>query len=79
MKRLIIDCDSGNGIPGANIDDSLALALAISSVDISLELITTVAGNTPADIGYRVAKDLMNRLGLKIPVHKGECNALQEP
>lgn len=79
MKRVIIDCDPGNGIPGANIDDGLALALAIASPKISLELVTIVAGNTPADIGYRVAQDLVNRLKLDIPVFKGEVRAIQEP
>jgi len=79
MKRVIIDCDPGNGIAGANVDDGLALALAIASPDISLEMITTVAGNTPVDVGYRVAQDLLNRLGLTIPVYKGESQALQEP
>lgn len=79
MKRVIIDCDPGNGIPGANVDDGLALALAIASPKISLELITIVAGNTPADIGYRVAQDLVNRLELNIPVFKGEVRAIREP
>jgi len=79
MKRLIIDCDPGNGIAGANVDDGLALALAIASPDIALEMVTTVAGNTPVEVGYRVAQDLMNRLGLSIPVYKGESQALQEP
>lgn len=79
MKRLIIDCDPGNGIAGANIDDGLALALAIASPDISLELITTVAGNTPADVGYCVAQDLVQRLQLNIPVLKGAEKALLEP
>ncbi len=79
MKRLIIDCDPGNGIAGANVDDGLALALAIASPDISLELITTVAGNTPAEVGYSVAQDLVERLGLAIPVRKGATQALQEP
>ncbi|MFS2222856.1 nucleoside hydrolase [Pantoea sp. B65] len=79
MKRVIIDCDPGNGIAGANVDDGLALALAIASPDISLELITVVAGNTPAPVGYSVAQDLVQRLGLAIPVLKGEEQALQEP
>lgn len=79
MKRLIIDCDPGNGIAGANVDDGLALALAIASAHFTLELITIVAGNTPANIGYRVARNMMNRVGVNIPVRKGEEMALQEP
>ncbi|WP_158782751.1 nucleoside hydrolase [Pantoea sp. BAV 3049] len=78
MKRLIIDCDPGNGITGANVDDGLALALALGSADISLELVTTVAGNTPSDTGFNVAKDLVERLGLNVPVHKGAERALAE-
>lgn len=77
MKRVIIDCDPGNGIPGANLDDGLALALAIASLNISLELITIVAGNTPASVGYSVAQDLINRLGVNIPVLKGQDQALK--
>lgn len=79
MKRLIIDCDPGNGIAGANVDDGLALALALASPHISLELVTTVAGNTPSDVGYNVARDLMARVGRTIPVIRGSTQALQEP
>jgi len=68
MKRLIIDCDPGNGIAGANVDDGLAIALAMAAPEISLELITIVAGNTPSDVGYSVAKDLMARTGQAVPV-----------
>ncbi|WP_338564672.1 nucleoside hydrolase [Erwinia sp. E_sp_W01_6] len=79
MKRLIIDCDPGNGIVGANVDDGLAIALALGSANVSLELITTVAGNTPCELGYNVAKDLVERLGVNVPVRKGADRALEEP
>ncbi|MGB9096715.1 nucleoside hydrolase [Erwinia sp.] len=79
MKRLIIDCDPGNGIVGANVDDGLAIALALGSPHISLELITTVAGNTPSEQGFNVAKDLIQNLGLTLPVIKGATQALKEP
>jgi|SRR5450830_478957 len=79
MKRLIIDCDPGNGIAGANVDDGLALALALAAPEISLELVTTVAGNTPSAVGYNVAKDLMTRVGRSLPVVRGSTQALQEP
>ncbi|WP_099109338.1 nucleoside hydrolase [Xenorhabdus sp. KJ12.1] len=77
--RLIIDCDPGNGIAGANVDDGLALALAIAAPQISLELISTVAGNTPSEIGYSVAKSLLQRLGEDIPVIRGASHGLLEP
>ncbi|MBF0732156.1 nucleoside hydrolase [Citrobacter koseri] len=76
--RVIIDCDPGNGIPGANIDDGLALALAIAAPQISLEMITTVAGNTPVEIGYAVAKDFVQQLGVPVSVYRGAARALRE-
>ena len=78
MKRVIIDCDPGNGIAGANTDDGLAIALALASPALSPELITTVTGNTPSATGARVAKDLLKRLGLNIPVVQGALQALRE-
>ncbi|WP_145495194.1 nucleoside hydrolase [Yersinia bercovieri] len=77
--RLIIDCDPGNGVPGANVDDGLALALAIAAPEIALELITIVAGNTPSEVGFSVAHDLVNRLGLSVPIVRGASQALVEP
>ncbi|HGY5801370.1 TPA: nucleoside hydrolase, partial [Serratia marcescens] len=54
--RLIIDCDPGNGVPGANVDDGLALALALAAKpQLQLELISIVAGNTPREVGFAVA------------------------
>lgn len=79
MKRIIIDCDPGNGIAGANVDDGLAIALALAAPEVKLELITTVAGNTPSQQGFNVAKDLIERLGLPVPVVKGADAALVEP
>lgn len=77
--RLIIDCDPGNGVAGANVDDGLALAVAMAAPEISLELITTVAGNTPSDVGFSVARALTERMGLDIPVRRGASRALVEP
>ncbi len=76
--RVIIDCDPGNGVPGANIDDGLALALAIAAPQITLEMITTVAGNTPVETGYAVAKALVRQLDIPVPVYRGAARALRE-
>ncbi|WP_315928225.1 nucleoside hydrolase [Mesorhizobium sp. SP-1A] len=76
--RVIIDCDPGNGVAGANVDDGLALALAFAAPQISLEMITTVAGNTPSEVGYAVACDLVRRLGKSLPVWRGASRALME-
>lgn len=76
--RVIIDCDPGNGIAGANVDDGLALALAIAAPEIQLEMITTVSGNTPSDVGYNVASHLVRSLNEEIPVYRGASSALME-
>ncbi|TCW15223.1 inosine-uridine nucleoside N-ribohydrolase [Raoultella sp. BIGb0138] len=76
--RLIIDCDPGNGVPGANIDDGLALALAIAAPQITLEMITIVAGNTPVATGYAVAKDFVQQSGIAVAVYRGAARALRE-
>lgn len=79
MKRLIIDCDPGNGIAGANVDDGLALALALAAPEINLELITTVSGNTPGEVGYSVALDFVRRFNATAEVARGASSALVEP
>ncbi|CAI1006794.1 nucleoside hydrolase [Serratia quinivorans] len=77
--RLIIDCDPGNGIPGANVDDGLALALALAAKpQLSLELISIVAGNTPRDVGFAVASHLLQQTGYQVPVVAGATRALSE-
>ena len=78
-KRLIIDCDPGNGVPGANVDDGIALALALASPELTVDMITTVAGNTPSAIGWQVAMSLLNAVGLTLPVYQGATQALAEP
>jgi purine nucleosidase len=44
--RIILDTDLAMGAPGSDVDDGFALALAHADPGISLELITTVNGNT---------------------------------
>ncbi|MDQ4502509.1 nucleoside hydrolase [Sinomonas sp. ASV322] len=69
--RIVIDCDPGNGVPGANTDDGLALGLAMASPAIDLELVTTVAGNVPATVGASVARGLLAEWGADVPVVAG--------
>jgi len=77
--RLIIDCDPGNGIRGSDIDDGIAIALALAAKDqLSLEMVTVVAGNTAVDDGYRVARTLLAALGVAVPVHVGAARGLME-
>ncbi|WP_422934359.1 nucleoside hydrolase [Sinomonas sp. P47F7] len=69
--RIAIDCDPGNGIPGANTDDGLALGLAAASSELQLELVTTVAGNVPADVGAAVARELFRAWRVDVPIVAG--------
>ena len=65
MKKVIIDCDPG-------IDDSLAIMLALNSPELEVLGITIVAGNSPAEMGFRNAKKVLSFLGrLDVPVYVG--------
>ena len=41
-------------------------------------MITTVAGNTPVDVGYAVARDLITQLDIPVAVYRGASRALLE-
>jgi inosine-uridine nucleoside N-ribohydrolase len=53
MERVLLDTDLSMGEPGSEIDDGFALALAVADPGISLELVTTVNGNTDVDTATR--------------------------
>jgi inosine-uridine nucleoside N-ribohydrolase len=79
--RLILDCDPGNGIPGADIDDGLALGLALRSPELELEAVTVVAGNVAVDRGVECALEVLEAAGAEhVPVHRGAARPLlQDP
>lgn len=65
MGKIIIDCDPG-------IDDSLAIMLALLSPEVEVIGITIVAGNSPAEMGFRNAKKVLSFLNrLDVPVYVG--------
>lgn len=77
--KIIIDCDPGNGVPGANVDDGLAIALAVAAPGhIDIEAITIVAGNTPSRTGFVAAQELLRRFGADVPVYLGAERPLVE-
>ncbi|MEU6714355.1 nucleoside hydrolase [Nonomuraea sp. NPDC046802] len=77
--RMIIDCDPGNSIPASDIDDGLALGLALAAPGVTLEAVTVVAGNTPRDVGVAVARDLLARAGAHdVPIFPGAAAPLVE-
>jgi inosine-uridine nucleoside N-ribohydrolase len=77
--RLIIDTDPGNGYAGADVDDALAIALALRSPEVELLAITVVAGNVPVDRGVQGALEVLEAAGcLHIPVHRGADRPLMQ-
>lgn len=61
---LILDCDPGNGVRYANVDDSLTITILVSLIeDLSEDIqISTVFGNTPAEVGYDCTEELLKDL-----------------
>jgi inosine-uridine nucleoside N-ribohydrolase len=60
IRKLIIDCDPAFGVPGADVDDCLAILLALRWEKVSLELVTVVAGNVQTSIGMRGLRYLLS-------------------
>lgn len=57
---IIMDCDPGNGIPGANVDDALALLYALRHPELDCRAVWTVFGNTPSDTGSKCAQEIVD-------------------
>jgi len=80
MVRVILDTDLALGAPGSDVDDGLALALALADPGIDLELVTTVSGNTDVESATLLALDLLERLGRSdVPVVRGAAAPLLRP
>src|SRR5450432_886500 len=76
--KVILDCDPGNGFPGADIDDGLALGLILRSPELELLAVTVVAGNTPVEKGVRAGLAVLEAAGSDVPLYKGATRALVE-
>lgn len=74
---VVIDTDPGLGEPGSDIDDGLAIALALRSPELEVLGLTIVNGNVDATTGTTVARALLQRLGrADIPVLRGASEPL---
>ena len=74
---VIIDTDPGMGEPGSDIDDGLAIALALRSPELTVLGLTIVNGNVDAVTGTDVARRLVDRLGRpELPVLMGATEPL---
>lgn len=80
MYRVILDTDLAMGVPGSEIDDGFALALAHSESQITLEMITTVNGNADVDSATYLAAELAGQLGIEgVPIFRGASAPLTDP
>jgi purine nucleosidase len=74
---VILDTDPSAGIPGADVDDVLAIAFALGSPDLSLEGLTVVHGNVELDEAVASTLAALEALGRPdVPVHAGAARAL---
>jgi len=80
MRRIILDTDLSMGEPGSEIDDGFALALALADPGLSVDLVTTVNGNTDVDTATALTIELLDRLGrAQVPVVRGAERPLVRP
>ncbi|RWR23401.1 nucleoside hydrolase [Microbacterium enclense] len=71
-RKVIIDTDPGLGEPGSDIDDGLAIALAVRDPRVEVLGLTIVNGNVTLETGVHVARNLADRLGVPdLPVLAG--------
>ena len=65
MRKVILDCDPGH-------DDMMAIILACSSPELSVQGITTVAGNQEGEKTFQNALKILNLIGeYNLPVARG--------
>ncbi len=76
MTRIVLDTDLGMGQPGSDIDDGFALALALAEPALTVELVTTVNGNTDVDNATRLTVELLERIGREVEVVRGASRPL---
>lgn len=70
--RMLIDTDPAMGTLGGDPEDSFAIMLALNSPEITVEGITVVQGNVPAEKGYANARHLLRLLEREdVPLKRG--------
>ena len=78
MKKIpiLIDTDPAIGVFGADVDDALAIFLALNSDELEVDGLTTVFGNTDVNTTYRIGKEILSVANRNdIPIKKGAYNA----
>ena len=78
MKKIpiLIDTDPAISIFGADVDDALAIFLALNSDELEVEGLTAVFGNTDVNNTYRIGKEILSVANrTDIPLKKGAYNS----
>lgn len=74
-ERILIDADPAISISRCDIDDGLAIFMALNSPELDVEGITTVFGNSSLENVTQVANDILKVANRQdIPVSKGAYN-----
>lgn len=76
MTRMIIDTDCGAGFPGADVDDALAIAVALLSPQVELLGITTMSANVEVAEATASVLQLLEIAGQEVPVLMGAAKPL---
>ena len=77
VVKIILDSDTGTGTIGEEIDDGLALLLALLSPELDLIGVTEVHGNVNVDQGVANALRILELVGKDdVPVYKGASRPL---
>jgi inosine-uridine nucleoside N-ribohydrolase len=75
---LLVDCDPGNARPGADIDDTVALALLLRTPQVEIRGVTVTAGNMDLEAATEGALTVLDAADrAEIPVHRGAAAPLQ--
>lgn len=76
--RIIIDTDPAMGTLGGDPEDCFAIMYALASPEVTVEGITVVQGNVPAEKGYSNARHLLKLLGREdVPLRRGHLRPLK--
>jgi inosine-uridine nucleoside N-ribohydrolase len=77
VKQLIIDTDPGNRVPAADVDDALAIAVALLAPDVTVLGLTTVAGNVELADATAGTLELLEVAGrTDVPVYEGAARPI---
>jgi inosine-uridine nucleoside N-ribohydrolase len=77
-----IDTDTAIGVPGADVDDALALIQAFHSPELVVRGVSSVFGNAPLEQTHPIATEVVDRFGpagLEVALGAGAAGALGQP